>query len=122
MIGIKVPPRNVTESAPVAPEKVQPMSRADVKAALQIASVDVAKGEWLTVRELTMRTAGLFPEAGLRFSELEALWSEIATDRLAGVALDVPAYVPPPEPVKPKPPKVIDYDEPPDPKEVPDEE
>ena len=109
MIGIKVPPYNVTETAPQIAQP-KPMSREEVKVALQHASVDIARGRWLTVRELTMRTAGLFPGAGLRFDELENLWCEIANERLAGTALDVAEYVPPPPP--PPPPNPVEPREP----------
>ena len=109
-------------TAPEGAPAPEPMSRADAKQALALALVDVMRGMPMPRHIAAARVMGIPVGSGLRASEVVSIVEEIADEWAAGKGPDVPAYVPPPEPVKPKPPMVIEYDEPPDPKEVPDEE
>jgi len=84
------------------------MSREQAKQALALALVDVMRGMPMPRHIAAARVMGIPVGSGLRASEVVSIVEEIADEWAAGKGPDVPEYVPPPEPVKPKPEPIDD--------------
>ena len=95
-------------TAPEGAPAPEPMSREQAKQALALALVDVMRGMPMPRHIAAARVMGIPVGSGLRASEVVSIVEEIADEWAAGKGPDVPEYVPPPEPVKPKPEPIDD--------------